>query len=468
MQKRLKMSDVEFVEIPWSEPVITRDLPTVPTEVYQERMKRVRELMQQSGLTHVIVYGDREHFANTRFLTGYDPRFEESLIIIGLNGQPRLLVGLEGLYYANIAYGVEVELYNEFSLQGQPREGRHFDVIMSDCGINFESKIGIVGTKYIESDDFPEAKIKTDIPYYIVHALVNICGEDNVNDVTRWFTDSTKGIRIPLTVDEIARSEIITQMVYAGMRDAISTLKPGVAEYEVSSKLGFDGSVPLSCHIVVSFGDHVSLALNSPTNKRLKLGEQLSVCLGVWGANSARTGIAIHDENDLSEEIADTVEKVYVAYFDMLLRWYKSLHVGVKGSVVYDSVKEYMEDPFFNIALNAGHLIRDEEWINAPFTPGSEDILASGTMIQCDIIVPAIEPYPGAHTEDGLVVADAELRHDLKNKYPEVWERIQKRRATMIDILGYELHEDVLPLSDMQGMVTPFMLNPTQVLSLKK
>jgi hypothetical protein len=34
--------------------------------------------------------------------------------------------------------------------------------------------------------------------------------------------------------------------------------------------------------------------------------------------------------------------------------------------------------------------------------------------------------------------------------------------------LGYKLHEDVLPLCDMQGQVTPFMLSPTKVLSLKK
>jgi hypothetical protein len=88
-------------------------------------------------------------------------------------------------------------------------------------------------------------------------------------------------------------------------------------------------------------------------------------------------------------------------------------------------------------------------------------------MIQCDIIVPSIPPYPGVHTEDSLVVADAALRAELAEKYPEVWARIQKRRA-MMEGLGYRLHEDVLPLCDLQGQVQPFMLNPTQVLRLKK
>ena len=54
-----------------------------------------------------------------------------------------------------------------------------------------------------------------------------------------------------------------------------------------------------------------------------------------------------------------------------------------------------MEDPFFQIALNAGHLYSLRGVINAPFVPGSEDVLQSGTMIQCDIIVPSTPPYPG-------------------------------------------------------------------------
>lgn len=467
LKERLKRTDVEVVEVAWPEPVITRDLPVVSAETYAARVQSVRQLMEEHGLSHVIVYGDREHFSNTRFLTGYDPRFEESLVIIGRTGKPRLLVGLEGLYYAAIAQGVEVELYNEFSLQGQPREGRPFKEIMTECGIGQGSKLGIVGTKYPETDDFTEAKIVSDVPYYLVDALIRMVGIENIVDVTRWFTDSTTGLKVPLTVDEIARNEMINQIVYAGMCRALSALEPGVSEIEISSKLGYDGSIPLSCHIVVAFAENNDLALNSPTNRKLELGDPLSVAMGVWGANIARTGIAVRDESELPEEISDAVDKVFVPYFDLLLRWYGALRVGVRCGDVYEAVREFMEEPFFQIALNAGHLIREEEWLNAPFNPGSEDILQSGTMIQCDIIVPATKPYPGVHTEDGLVVADAELRAELAEKYPVVWERIQRRRAMMAD-LGYQLHEDVLPLCDLQGQVTPFMLSPTRVLRLKQ
>ena len=135
MRERLKLSDVEVVEIPWAEPVVTRDFPEIPAETYAKRVASLRARMEEHGLSHVVVYGDREHFANTRWLTGYDPRFEESLTIVGLSGKPRLLVGREGLYYAAIAKGVEVELYDEFSLQGQPGKGRTLAEIFADCGL---------------------------------------------------------------------------------------------------------------------------------------------------------------------------------------------------------------------------------------------------------------------------------------------------------------------------------------------
>jgi hypothetical protein len=51
---------------------------------YESRLARTRAAMERSGLTHLVVYGDREHSANLAWLTGFDPRFEESLLILRL------------------------------------------------------------------------------------------------------------------------------------------------------------------------------------------------------------------------------------------------------------------------------------------------------------------------------------------------------------------------------------------------
>ena len=42
-------------------------------------------------------------------------------------------------------------------------------------------------------------------------------------------------------------------------------------------------------------------------------------------------------------------------------------------------VKRHLGDPFFNVALNPGHLIHLDEWMNTPIYPGSEEKLQSAT-----------------------------------------------------------------------------------------
>ena len=61
-------------------------------------------------------------FSNMHYLTGYDPRFEESLLILVPGRTPILIVGNEGLGYTkNIPYEIDIKLYQRFSLMGQAK-----------------------------------------------------------------------------------------------------------------------------------------------------------------------------------------------------------------------------------------------------------------------------------------------------------------------------------------------------------
>ena len=57
------------------------------------------------------------------YLTGFDPRFEEALLRLSAEGHRKLLVGNECLGYLPDAKALdlEVELFQEFNLMGQPR-----------------------------------------------------------------------------------------------------------------------------------------------------------------------------------------------------------------------------------------------------------------------------------------------------------------------------------------------------------
>ena len=54
--------------------------PEIPAEIYA---KRADAAYARAGKDWLVVYADREHLANMAFLTGFEPRFEEALLILG-------------------------------------------------------------------------------------------------------------------------------------------------------------------------------------------------------------------------------------------------------------------------------------------------------------------------------------------------------------------------------------------------
>src|SRR5690606_34958228 len=102
--------------------------PEIPPTIYRQRIAALYDRAAEAGYDVFVVYGDREHFANLTYLTGYDPRFEEALLILNIREQnrqkPILLVGNEGIGYVNISpirSELEVTLFQSFSLLGQDR-----------------------------------------------------------------------------------------------------------------------------------------------------------------------------------------------------------------------------------------------------------------------------------------------------------------------------------------------------------
>ena len=56
------------------------------------------------------------------------------------------------------------------------------------------------------------------------------------------------------------------------------------------------------------------------------------------------------------------------------------------------------------------------------------------------------------------------LRREIEERYPAVWQRIQKRRAFMCDKIGVDLKPSILPLSNTPLCLPPFWLAPEKLL----
>lgn len=178
-----------------------------------------------------------------------------------------------------------------------------------------------------------------------------------------------------------------------------------------------------------------------------------------WGPTSG--------PQDLPAAARDYVDAFAGPYFTAMVEWFRLLRIGTPGGELDRLIREQLPFNRFGIAINAGHLIHLDEWLSSPVYPGSTDPIQSGMVMQADVI-PSHRVYASSRLEDGFAVADRSLRNELSQRFPDLMARCQARRAFMGERLGFELAEEILPLSNMTGLVPPFLLEPRCVLAERR
>ncbi|MBP1633089.1 MAG: hypothetical protein H6Q11_1377, partial [Acidobacteria bacterium] len=419
--------------------------PAVPAGVYRERVARLRERAAAGGWDRLVVYADREHSANLAYLTGFDPRFEEALLVLGPDGDPALLVGNECYGLAGAApVPLRRHLFQDFSLPGQPRDrSRPLADILADEGTGPGRRVGVVGWKRYAD---PTA---LDVPAYLVDALRALTGPVGaVENATGLLIDAAEGLRVVNEVEQLAAFEYAACHTSQGVRRLLFGLRPGMRESEAVRLLEWNG-MPLSCHLMLSAGERASLGLLSPAERPIRRGDPFTVAFGVWGALNCRAGFVVEDASELPAGIADYVERLVQPYFEAIAEWYGELRIGQKGAVLQQVVERHLGDPFFGVSLNPGHQIHLDEWVNSPVFPSSPVELRSGMALQVDVIPATGTEYFTTNIEDGVALADQALQTAFAAAYPEAWARIRARRCFMEEALGLRLHPDVLPFSNL-------------------
>jgi hypothetical protein len=106
--------------------------------------------------------------------------------------------------------------------------------------------------------------------------------------------------------------------------------------------------------------------------------------------------------------------------------------------------------------------------VHSPIFKNSEIPLRSGMALQVDVIPATGSPYFTTNIEDGIALADADLRAQFEAKYPEAWGRIQARRKFMQDSLGIRLKPEVLPFSNIPAYLPPYVLSPDRAMSVAR
>jgi hypothetical protein len=436
--------------------------PLLPASIYRERLQRLRVGMELREYDGVVVWADREHSANVSYLTGFDPRFEDAVLIVTSTDDPAVLVGNENFATAEAApLPLRCVRFQDLSLPGQPRDASlPLATILASEGIESGSRVGVIGWKTYDN------RLKLDVPSYLADELRSLVGSNGVvENATDLLIDAAEGLRVVNEVEQLAAFEWAACQTSAGVRNLLAGLRPGMTEREAVRLLEWNGA-PLSCHVMLTAGPRARFGLLSPGDRRIERGDPLTTAFGIWGALNCRAGFVVEESSQLPDGIGDYVDRLVAPYFTAVSEWYEALHVGQVGGVLQEIVDRHLGDPFFGIFLNPGHQLHLDEWVNSPVFPGSTIELKSGMTLQCDIIPATGTEYFTTNIEDGLALADQTLRTEFASAYPEAWARIETRRTFMIQTLGIDLHPDVLPFSNLAGHLPPFLLRPDQAMTM--
>jgi len=442
--------------------------PDLPRAVYLSRLDALNRVRRAAGIDVLAIYADREHSANLCWLTGFDPRFEEALLIIAPGRTPTLLAGPENLGRAQkAAIEVEARLYPPFGLLGQDRgQTPDLEEVLTSAGVTRNQRIGVLGWKYYGALESPHPESWFETPAFIIDTLRQLAGPaGRVVNANALLMDPSTGLRSVNEIEQIAQFEFGAVMASEALKALFRAVRPGMSEFAAVQTMGL-GVLPHSCHTMLSTGARLS-GLESPSGKIIERGDPLTTAVGYWGGLSSRVAWMIEDKSELPADASDWLERLAMPYFACAAEWYETIGSGVSGGALDAVARRHLGAPFFNLILNPGHLIHLDEWMNTPVYPGSSETLRSGQAVQIDIIPAIGAPYHSANIEDGVALLDARGRDELQEKFPDVAGRINARRAFMADVLWIRLKAEVMPLSNLAAAYPPFLLRSTLLLAMR-
>lgn len=439
----------------------TPDLPpALSLAECEARLRGLRRAAAQDGLDVIVVYGDREHAANLHWLTGFDPRFEEAVLLV-TPGDALLLAGNECLAYTSVSPLVQAGLVrvghcSSLSLPSQPRGGRRLADWLADM-LGTDDRVGAVGWKWFGADEVDDPSTALDLPAFLADPLRRLAGR--VENATHLMMHPGHGLRARVDAAEIARLEFANHMAAAALKRMIFGFREGMTDFQAVETARI-GGLPLGCHATFAMGTAPGLC--GPTGQHLATGLPASFNICHWGANICRAGWLVRSPLELPVAARDYVEAFVEPYVTAMSDWCAMMRPGVSGGYVWSHMMAALPPETFGVTLNPGHLIGLDEWVSSPIRDGSTDPLASGMAMQMDVI-PAHPVYGSTRMEDGYVIADAALRETLARAFPNVARRCAARARFMREVIGMEVPETLLPLADTCGIVAPFLFDPAQV-----
>ncbi|UCF97078.1 MAG: hypothetical protein JSV89_18175, partial [Spirochaetaceae bacterium] len=300
---------------------------------YEARIDALKQRAADQGVDYVVVYADKLHFGDIDFFIGLQIKWEEALLIVSTDGDRNTLI-LGNECYPSYPESSPVRdrfqkiLCPSMSLPGQVRffdspGVQKLDQALKTAGLAPGRKVGLIGWKYLEEDEFPENRFAHFVPEVFVRTISEVVGSDSIPNLTRIMIDPERGLRSLNDAHQIAFLENCSTTVSNALASLIQGLKIGMSEAEAASLWKYRGE-RLSADPVVIFGEE-RIQIGFPTaseSSLLRRGDRVFSGIGYDGAFVTREGRALRfgERGQINREI----EEIYIPYFQALKVWYET------------------------------------------------------------------------------------------------------------------------------------------------
>ena len=366
---------------------------------FKERILRVKSIMRRKELDLLIVYSNQVDPGNVRYLADYWPIFEQTFVVLPLEGEPILLAGAECSSYARKTSRIsDVRLIQDVMIPGEEYPGAEittWDEIFS--GIKGESRISRVGIAGLDVlGGFP------------THAYRNLKRALKGKEIVK-ADDVMIEVRSIKSEAELRMIRRAYELADKGLDAAISAVKEGVterqieaeAEYAIMSAGGEDHPVPWPCQLIAS-GPNTGLALNRPSNRKIRKGEHVLLTVGALyeGYNSAvARPLFVGTPSEEYKRVIKVVERTMKAVINAIKPGASS-EIDKAGRKILEETGYVKYNPY-GLAHSIGLVEAEPPF----FGPEAKEEVKPNMVISVDVALFGLK-FGGLRYEDGFIVKE--------------------------------------------------------------
>lgn len=382
----------------------------IPKYEFEERIRKIREKMNQRALDAVFVYGDEYRKENLRYVSNYWPIFERGGMLLGLNGDPIVLCAPEGEKVAReMSAWEDIRLLPDFLCVTVPDEIEYpyahytsFKKLAKELGnVN---RLGIAGL-----DAMPKG-------LFDIISEAFSCETEDINDIL-YELRRTKSNNEIACLEEAARiaDESMKAVMEADLIGKTERQACGIAE-GTARKEGAEHII----FTVFGSGERTNTIVGRPSEKIIEDGDMIMLALAVQYEGYVATCEAPFAVGNISKEtrrVLDVLIKASAAGIPYL----KS---GVKMKTFVKAIRQY----FRNEGLEEYDVYPPLHGIGcaeaeSPYPDeNTEQVFEVGMTVNTDISLFGL-PGGSCRIEEGFVITEKGARtlSPFVRKYCEEW-----------------------------------------------